>query len=187
MKLVLSPKDRARFLRKVGITDECWYWKGAPGPGGKGQFKVQGLVLRPSRVSYILHKGDIPVGLLILHSCDNPLCVNPAHLRTGTHQDNMNDMTLRGRQAKGDRHGTRIRPETVARGNKHGTRLHPETVRRGTKNGNAKLNEEEVRTMRRLYKEYKTSTYILAKQFGVSQRQAYCVVKYLSYKEVADS
>lgn len=100
-----SLKDR--FFRYIvfGAThDDCWSWTAAKNPqgygkigtGGKGS-KIEGA----HRVSWMLHNNqDIPAGLFVLHSCDNPECTNPKHLRIGTKSDNMKDMYERARQGK---------------------------------------------------------------------------------------
>lgn len=56
-------------------------------------------------MAYELANGAIPEGAFILHDCDVKACVNPRHLRTGTHADNMRDRRERGRQAKGETNG----------------------------------------------------------------------------------
>lgn len=86
-----------RFWSKVEKTDGCWLWTAYLDERGYGTFGYKGKVHYAHRVSYELTKGPIPIGLHILHSCDNPACVNPAHLRTGTHTDNMRDKVERGR------------------------------------------------------------------------------------------
>ena len=101
-----------RFEQKVRRTEGCWLWAGALGGGNGdgryGQIKHEGKVLRAHRVSYELHRASIPVGLHVLHECDNPRCVNPSHLRLGTHLDNMRDMYSKGRRvaAAGERCGS---------------------------------------------------------------------------------
>ncbi len=99
-----------RFWLKVvrlGL-DECWVWQGSRIPGSKRAGRqgygvlAAGSPRRASlyahRVSWEMHHGSIPQGLLVLHRCDNPPCVNPAHLYLGTHAENMADMVARGRQ-----------------------------------------------------------------------------------------
>ncbi len=91
---------------------DCWWWIASINKDGYGQLKFKGLMQRAHRVSHILHVGDIPAGKHVLHHCDNPGCVNPDHLFLGTHQDNMDDKVSRGRQSKGEKHGTAKLTET---------------------------------------------------------------------------
>src|ERR1051326_4320190 len=78
----------------------CWNWMGALFKGsGYGQFSNHALSKSPTtahRASWELHKGIIPKGIMVCHTCDNRLCVNPAHLYLGTNADNMRDRSQRG-------------------------------------------------------------------------------------------
>jgi hypothetical protein len=90
-----------RFWAKVEKAgpDDCWLWAGATVPNGYGKISRGGSsgLLLAHRVSWILAKSEIPEGQLVLHRCDNRLCVNPAHLFLGTHGDNARDMVAKGR------------------------------------------------------------------------------------------
>ncbi len=122
--------DRERFWSKVDQTAEgCWLWQGTMLRQGYGCFKIAGKMYKAHRVAYLYAVGPISRGLVVCHSCDNPWCVKPDHLFTGTHQDNSSDTVRKGRQAKGTRHGSYTHPERVARGNRHGSHLHPERYR----------------------------------------------------------
>ena len=91
-----------RFWEKVDVRgpNECWEWKGAKNrDGGYGFIKTGGGSLKLAhRMSYLMSKGNIPDGLCILHSCDNPSCVNPSHLRSGTYKENHMDSVIRGQR-----------------------------------------------------------------------------------------
>ena len=81
------------------VSKDCWVWKGSTKPrNGYGHFVSQGKDWNAHRFSWTLHNGPIPDGMHVLHTCDVPACVNPAHLRLGTHKENMDDMTKKGRR-----------------------------------------------------------------------------------------
>jgi len=86
-----------RFNKKILKTPYCWEWQGAKNTNGRGCFHVKpGYRALAPRVSYELHRGPIPYGLWVLHTCDNAGCVNPDHLYLGTHTDNQRDVRVRG-------------------------------------------------------------------------------------------
>jgi len=100
-----------RFDSKVERIPEggCHVWMGGLlASGGYGVFMANKVSHRAHRFSWIQANGEIPKGMFILHSCDNPCCVNPDHLSVGTHQDNMDDMVKKGRQnpARGTKHSS---------------------------------------------------------------------------------
>lgn len=109
------PDTRAvveRFWAKVdrsGGLFECWPWTAArfhdaAGVPNYGMFAFRGRVWKASRVAWVLTHGEIPDGLTVCHTCDNPPCVNPAHLWLGTLTQNRRDSIAKGRHA----HGTRV-------------------------------------------------------------------------------
>lgn len=111
----LTDSDLARFFSKVpaGLPSNiCWEWLGSRDTKrGYGIFHTwkklvpKGRILRPiraSRVMYFLHYRKDPGHLLVLHSCDHPPCVNPAHLFLGDVQDNSDDMVAKGRADRGE-------------------------------------------------------------------------------------
>lgn len=82
----------------------CWEWQGTKYPNGYGWLKVFGQNTLAHRFSYELHNGPIPDGMEIMHSCDVKHCINPDHLRAGTHQENMKEAQERGRLPAGKDH-----------------------------------------------------------------------------------
>jgi HNH endonuclease len=112
----LSDLDRVRVWQRVSQRgpDECWPWTGSKHTRGYGRYslyrgKRNGAsywrVLRATRVIYFLTTGYDPGFAEVLHTCDNPQCCNPKHLRAGTHRENMDDMVNRGRVAVGQNNG----------------------------------------------------------------------------------
>lgn len=120
---LIQGSDAARFRKFIpdSSPDECWEWQSTRNNSGYGKFWLNGRTRLAHRVSYELHKGEIPAGLAVRHTCDNPPCVNPAHLLVGTGKDNARDALERNR------------------------------YRRGATNGRAKLTEQQVRDIKQCW------------------------------------
>ena len=158
----MNIKDRFESKFVPEPNSGCWLWVAAVDKDGYGQFWSDGNTRHAHRTSYRLYVGEIPESLCVLHRCDVSACVNPAHLFLGTHADNIVDKVAKGRQARGDEHGSRKHPERLsrgpahstimlrvaARGERHRSRTHPDSLPRGEDNGSAKLSEAEVMEVR---------------------------------------
>lgn len=156
-----TPAEK-RFWSRVDkrSKNECWEWQGNV-VRGYGHFPLTHFkTVKAHRFSYELKYGQIPDGMLVCHKCDNSKCVNPNHLFLGTHQDNMNDRSAKGRQAKGDRHGARLHPEKF--------RFQHGGAPRGSKNGRASLTEDSVLKIKQLLKTDLSQAEI-GKRFGVTR------------------
>ena len=123
-----------RFWAKVDKRgpDECWPWKATPDAYGYGVFTVDGRSYKATHIALLLAGKPRPGSLHALHSCDNRLCCNDAHLRWGTNDDNVKDKMARGRHF-------------TPAGNDHWSRRDNHKVARGSHNGWAKLNEQSAR------------------------------------------
>ena len=122
-----------------GLEGDCWVWIASKMRTGYGQINARdGRIVTAHRLSYQLHKGEIPSGMFVCHTCDNRACVNPDHLWLGTPKDNIQDMMKKGRAVR--------------------------NPARGTKNHAAKLTENQVAE---IYTSRKSNVE-LAKQFGVT-------------------
>lgn len=87
------------------VRGDCIEYTGAKDYDGYGLFKYRNKQYKAHRASYELSFGPIPAGLCVMHSCDNPSCIKPEHLSTGTDKDNQADKVKKNRQAKGERAG----------------------------------------------------------------------------------
>ncbi len=131
---------------KKGNPLQCWEWQGGKHSFGYGVFSIDRKLIYTHVFSYELENGTVPKGLCVLHECDNPPCVNPAHLFTGTIIDNNKDMLLKGRTAK------------------------------GTKNGKSLLTYQESQLIRSLYIRENVTQEELGRVFGVCRATVQAVI-----------
>ncbi len=107
------------FWEKVDKSGTCWLWTG--GIAGNYGSAWNGRRIYAHRLSWEMANGrPVPASLLVMHSCDTPLCVRPDHLSVGTHADNATDMVAKGRAPVGDKSGARRHPEKRPQGERHG-------------------------------------------------------------------
>lgn len=93
-----------RLLSKSRMEGCCLVWTASVTTSGYGQLNVDGKPAYAHRLAWELAFGEIPSGLFVCHTCDNPLCINPAHLFLGTAEDNASDMVNKDRSAFGEKH-----------------------------------------------------------------------------------
>lgn len=137
-----------RFWEKVKIADGCWLWV-AHLSGGYGRLARGPYSMILAHVaSWIIHYGPVPQGHCVLHRCDVPACVNPAHLWIGNRDDNNKDRAAKGRSAH--IFGSHV-------------------------NG-SKLTDGDVVEIRRLYARGGISQLALARKFGVSERNIFFII-----------
>lgn len=138
-----------------GAENECWEWARYKDKRGYGTFRCGKKKIYAPRFSWTLYVGEIPDGLFVCHKCDNPGCVNPAHLFLGTHLDNMQDCANKGRRPKQD----------------------------GEKNNAAKLMEVQVKAIREMRRDG-VWEYVIAKEFGVTQSTVSMIVNNKTWRMV---
>jgi len=116
-----------RFFSKIETRNNgCWEWVASKNRAGYGKFNYptgKDKAIGAHVASYRYFYGDVPEGMEIRHTCDNPSCVNPIHLIPGTSQDNSNDMVERGRWGGGAPkkefclNGHRVADDAIVRAN----------------------------------------------------------------------
>lgn len=153
------PEDRFWERIKSDPATGCWNWTGThlKQEFPYGTLSVHGKGILAHRFSYELHYGPIPDGLDVCHTCDNPSCVNPAHLWLGTAKDNAQDMARKGRWNN--------------------------VLFLGEAHPNSKLTNENVIAIRRLRKQG-VQGIELAKQFNVTPSTISCIVLYKTWKHI---
>lgn len=132
----------------------CIEFKGCKDKDGYGRVSIKGKIVGAHRAAYCKQNGltlDSIKGFVVMHSCDNPSCVNPSHLSVGTHRDNFDDMVAKGRY----RGGWKNIPSAS-----------------GEKNGRSVLTENDVAKIREAYKPRCkiNGGRALARKFGVDQK-----------------
>lgn len=158
-----------RFWSKVKKGPDCWEWQaGCFRGGGYGMFWRDGKNMGAHRVSWEIHRGLIPEGMFICHRCDNPPCVNPAHLFLGTPADNQADASRKGRLPAGSRHHMRQQPELILRGDDAPW---------------SKLTSEKIVRIRRLHSEGANASE-LSRRFNVSRWAIRRVVARETWKHI---
>jgi hypothetical protein len=116
----LHNADIRRFWSYVDRrgAEECWPWVGTKDAHGYGIYSVRHRLYKAHRAAYYFNHGEIDAKLVCCHRCDNPTCVNPAHLWLGTQRQNTQDRDAKGRTRTGrlcgeNNHGTKLTPENV--------------------------------------------------------------------------
>ncbi len=178
---------KRKFSLSYKITTEtgCWEWtKSIFNRSNRARWRDH----LAARIMFVLVNNRSVGELLVCHTCDNTLCVNPKHLFLGTNNDNMKDMVAKGRAATGDKNGSRTCPEKLIRGDDHLNRKYPERVQ-AENNGRAQLTNDQVREIRKRYRPYvnnhkPSNRRELAKEFGVTANIITCIVKGKTWRTV---
>lgn len=154
------PSQYEKFLGKLKVIPEtnCWDWEGCcVKPGGYGVINENKIPYLTHRYSYIKHVGEIPAGMVVMHTCDRPVCCNPEHLKLGTQKENLADMHKKGRNRAGV----------------------------GESHRKAVLNKEQVMEIRKLAREG-AKTAELAEKFKVKDYVIYQVKNNITWKHLIE-
>ncbi len=89
-----------RLINNTNLPNGCWLWTAARNSSGYGNIRIDGRIESSHRTSWVTFNGPIPIGLQVLHHCDEPSCINPDHLFLGTQQNNIDDCKLKHRRRR---------------------------------------------------------------------------------------
>lgn len=148
--------------------DTCWEWQGPLNHNGYGRFYSEGKRSQAHRVAWELTFGSVPESVCVCHKCDNPSCVNPAHLFLGSRADNLRDMDEKGRRSHGRAHSKAMIGKTV----------------RGEKHYRAKLVNAQVFEIRHRYAAGGVLQRELADEFGIDRSQVSHIVNMKSWRHL---
>lgn len=186
-----SQNEVDRFWAKVWMPydahwdiDICWIWLATKDQKGYGRYGLRGKLWHAHRAAYLFHYGKCPDELYVLHSCDNPSCVNPAHLWLGTNQDNMDDKVAKGRQIRGQKLSNICAPKNPAFGSRNGAKKYPERLMRGEQCHSAKMTADKVRELRSKYIFGVTSYASLAAEYGIDPTVVGDIINRKTWKHV---
>lgn len=153
-KLSIAEKIQAKTIR----NGDCLIWIGDKDPGGYGRIRYQGAKgYLAHKLVYELINGKVPTGLVVMHACDNPSCVEISHLSVGTQKQNVQDSVSKGRAIRAKR----------------------------SKHGMAKLTENQVAEIRAKYKygTTRSGAFALAREYGVSSGTIWEIAHNKSWEE----
>ncbi|NDU91583.1 MAG: HNH endonuclease [Ferrovum sp.] len=139
-----------KIAAKTRHEGDCIVWTGHISAKGYGRIRLKGKYRFAHRVVYEMHRGPIPDGLLVMHSCDNPPCVNIKHLSLGTQLDNVRDMQNKGRAV----------------------------ILRGATHPSIKLSTEQIEAIKSRYRPHdkQNGGPALGREFGVHQKTILAII-----------
>lgn len=174
--MTLAEKFRAKVNSNGPVPADrpdlgpCHLWTDTTAGRGYGKMSVGGRYFQATHVALELAGRPLAPGEMACHHCDNPPCVNDAHLFAGTQADNVADAVAKGRTARGERNARYTHPETTVRGERVNT---------------AKLTVEKVMSIRARYAAGGETQAALAAAFGVNEPAVFKIVSRRTWRHVS--